>query len=170
MFQLSGWVLLALLLWSAIQMEGLIPLDQMRDMPGWLVFMIFCFAMVLCGFTWLPAEASALAIGAWYGAAAGFWVIWLTAMIAAVLAYGFAHQLPRPDRWQKHQTRLNDLAQSRGIIPALLMVRLIPLVPFFAINLGAGYMAVPFRTYFWTTAIGIVPASILMAVIGAGMA
>ena len=87
-------------------------------------------------------------------------------MLAALVAYGLAHHLPQPRRNHRYWTKLEELSRSRGMVSMLILVRLVPLVPFFAINLGAGLIGVPFRTYLWTTALGIVPAGIIFAVMG----
>lgn len=48
----------------------------------------------------------------------------------------------------------------------LLTLRLIPGVPFFAVNLAAGFVRVPVLTYVVITVIGIAPGSIIYASIG----
>jgi uncharacterized membrane protein YdjX (TVP38/TMEM64 family) len=51
----------------------------------------------------------------------------------------------------------------------LLFLRLIPVFPFFLINLAAAVLNVPLRTYVIATAIGILPASLTLASVGAGL-
>ena len=48
----------------------------------------------------------------------------------------------------------------------LLMLRFIPLFPFFLINLLAGFTSVKPKTFLWTTALGIIPGSFVYAYLG----
>jgi uncharacterized membrane protein YdjX (TVP38/TMEM64 family) len=51
----------------------------------------------------------------------------------------------------------------------LLFLRLIPIFPFWIVNLAPAFFGIPFRTFFWTTLIGIIPASFAYSQIGAGL-
>jgi uncharacterized membrane protein YdjX (TVP38/TMEM64 family) len=48
----------------------------------------------------------------------------------------------------------------------LLTLRLIPIFPFFLINLFAGVTTIPVLTFLWTTALGIIPGSFVYAYLG----
>ncbi len=52
----------------------------------------------------------------------------------------------------------------------LLVLRLIPIFPFFLINIGAALSPVPLRTFVWTTAVGIIPATYIFAYAGRQLA
>ena len=49
------------------------------------------------------------------------------------------------------------------------MLRLIPLLPFFVVNLVPAFLGVRLRTYVIGTALGIVPGSFVFASVGAGL-
>jgi uncharacterized membrane protein YdjX (TVP38/TMEM64 family) len=51
----------------------------------------------------------------------------------------------------------------------MLALRLTPVIPFFAVNLVPAFLGVSLRTYVWTTALGIIPGSVVFASIGAGL-
>lgn len=51
----------------------------------------------------------------------------------------------------------------------LLFLRLTPVFPFWAVNAVAGLSGIPLRTFVAATAIGIIPASLAFALIGAGL-
>ncbi|MCI4661214.1 MAG: VTT domain-containing protein [Neomegalonema sp.] len=51
----------------------------------------------------------------------------------------------------------------------LLLLRLVPAVPFFIANLAPAFVGVSFRTYLWTTFLGIIPATAVFASVGAGL-
>lgn len=51
----------------------------------------------------------------------------------------------------------------------LLVLRLVPAVPFFVVNLVPAFLGVPLRTFVATTALGIIPGTFVFASIGAGL-
>lgn len=51
----------------------------------------------------------------------------------------------------------------------LLVLRLVPLVPFFVVNLVPAFLGVPLRTYVIATLLGIVPGAFVYASVGAGL-
>ncbi|MFN4143138.1 TVP38/TMEM64 family protein [Aestuariivirga sp.] len=51
----------------------------------------------------------------------------------------------------------------------LLFLRLTPVFPFWAVNAVAGLSRIPFRTFILATAVGILPASLAFALVGAGL-
>jgi uncharacterized membrane protein YdjX (TVP38/TMEM64 family) len=51
----------------------------------------------------------------------------------------------------------------------LLVLRLIPLFPFFVVNLVPAFLGVNLRTYFLATLIGIIPGTVVYAQVGAGL-
>ena len=51
----------------------------------------------------------------------------------------------------------------------MLLMRLVPAIPFFAINLAAALLGVRMRTYVWTTLVGIIPGSGVYTWVGAGI-
>jgi len=54
-------------------------------------------------------------------------------------------------------------------VPVLLLIRLVPAVPFFVANLLPALVGVRFRTFLWTTAVGIIPGGIVFTWIGVGL-
>lgn len=51
----------------------------------------------------------------------------------------------------------------------LLFLRLIPVFPFFLVNIVSAILGVPFLTFLWTTFLGIIPASFVFTQAGAGL-
>lgn len=51
----------------------------------------------------------------------------------------------------------------------LLMLRLIPLFPFWLINLASAFLGVPVGTFFAATFVGIIPGGFVFALVGAGL-
>jgi uncharacterized membrane protein YdjX (TVP38/TMEM64 family) len=57
----------------------------------------------------------------------------------------------------------------RNAFSYLLTLRLLPVFPFWLVNLAAGFVDVPLRTFAVTTFIGIIPGTFIYAGLGAGL-
>lgn len=118
-----------------------------------------------------PAEILALANGMVYGPVWGAVVTWVGAMLGALSSFGLARLFGRPlvrrlipsGLWAK----IDQLSERGDAAGALLLLRLVPIIAFNAINFAAGLANVRLWTYFWTTAIGIVPVTVITAFAGA---
>ena len=51
----------------------------------------------------------------------------------------------------------------------LLVLRLIPIVPFFLVNIVPAFLGVTLRTYAFATVVGIIPGAFVFASVGAGL-
>lgn len=124
--------------------------------------------MVMHSVVPLPAEIIAAANCMVFGPYWGFIVTWVGAMIAAVVAFGVSRYLGRPllrgVLSRRAYLRIDQLA-ARGGVPALILCRLIPLVSFNVINYAAGLMNVSWWTFIWTTAIGIIPGTLVIILV-----
>jgi uncharacterized membrane protein YdjX (TVP38/TMEM64 family) len=99
-----------------------------------------------------------LAAGAVFGALTGTVYVNIGATVGATLAFLVARYLFRDFIQTKFGTRIekiNTELETRGF-NYLLFLRLVPLFPFFLINLGAGLTRIPLRTFFLGTMIGII--------------
>ncbi len=65
------------------------------------------------------------------------------------------------------QSLKNALRQNE--IEVLLLLRLVPAVPFFVANLLPALVGVKLRNFLWTTAVGIIPGGIVFTWIGVGL-
>jgi uncharacterized membrane protein YdjX (TVP38/TMEM64 family) len=108
--------------------------------------------------------AGGLAFGALWGA------VWsLTgADLGALIAFGAGRFLGRSfvdwaigHRFQQVLSRL-----ARNGFYVTLYLRIVPLIPYNAFNLLAGASPIRFRDYFWASAIGMIPGTILFAFLG----
>lgn len=54
-------------------------------------------------------------------------------------------------------------------VSVLLLLRLVPAVPFFVANLLPALVGVKFRNFLWTTAVGIIPGTLVFTWIGVGL-
>lgn len=65
---------------------------------------------------------------------------------------------------KKMEKGFNDNAASY-----MLFLRLVPLFPFWIVNLAPAFFGVRLRTYVWTTFVGIAPASFVFTLAGGGL-
>ncbi len=125
--------------------------------------------MVACALTVLPAEASAIANGMVYGAFWGALLTWGSALLGANIAFGLARKLgPRyvaKIAAPEYLDKVDEWTKSHGAW-VLLLARCVPVIPFFALNYAAGLSAMRWSTYNLVTAIGILPAIIVLTVVG----
>lgn len=125
--------------------------------------------MVAHSFLPFPAEIVACANGMIYGPVWGTAVTWVGAMLGAAAAFGLVRWLGRPflrrrlapGQWQ----RIDRWSRSRGGA-ALLVSRLIPLIAFNLINYAAALTEISWWTFLWATGLGILPLTILLAILG----
>jgi uncharacterized membrane protein YdjX (TVP38/TMEM64 family) len=58
---------------------------------------------------------------------------------------------------------------AENALSYLLVLRLVPLFPFFVVNLVPAFLGVPLRTYFLGTLVGIIPGTFVYVSVGAGL-
>jgi uncharacterized membrane protein YdjX (TVP38/TMEM64 family) len=58
---------------------------------------------------------------------------------------------------------------EEDMVNYLLIMRLVPAIPFFIANLAPSFFGVPLRTYVWTTFLGIIPGTAIYTWIGVGL-
>jgi uncharacterized membrane protein YdjX (TVP38/TMEM64 family) len=121
----------------------------------------------------LPGAAlMSLAAGAVFGAVPGTAYSVVGATIGATVAFLVTRYLLHDLVQQRFGGRLegiNSELERRGL-NYLLFLRLVPLFPFFLINLAAGLTRLPFRTFLIGTGIGIIPGGFVFCNAGASLA
>lgn len=142
-----------------------------KSFGAWAPLAVIVLMVIHC-FIPFPAEVLALCAGAIFGTLTGSALIWTGAMIGAALSFGIARLLGRAavmrflSRSQK--ASLNAWAADQGAL-TLLVSRFIPIIAFSLINYAAGLTRLRWWTFIWTTAVGILPLTILMTYLGAAM-
>jgi len=128
--------------------------------------------MIVHCFIPFPAEILALCAGALFGTMVGTALVWTGAMIGAALSFGLARLLGRAAVVRllssSQAASLDAWAEDQGAL-TLLISRFVPIIAFNLINYAAGLTQVSWRTFLWTTAIGILPLTTLMVYLGAAM-
>lgn len=127
---------------------------------------VVVFVVVYCVQTALSLPGAAiltLAGGFLFGTWWGTIYVNLGATSGAVLAFLFVRYLFRDMVEQRFGGRIEPILQgfTQNAFHYLLTLRLIPLFPFFLVNLACGLTRVSLSTYAGATAIGILPGSLV---------
>ena len=112
-----------------------------------------------------------LAGGFLFGALLGGVLTVVAATIGACLVFLFARAVLGPnalDRLGPQAARLGQ-AIRRNAWSYLLVLRLVPLFPFFLVNLVPAFVGVPAGTFALTTLLGIIPGTAVFSLAGAGL-
>jgi uncharacterized membrane protein YdjX (TVP38/TMEM64 family) len=121
----------------------------------------------------LPGAAIlSLAAGAIFGSLLGTLYANIAATLGATLAFLVTRYLLRDAVLGKFGPRLEGInreLEERGL-NYLLFLRLVPVFPFFLINLAAGLTRLPLRTFFIGTMLGIIPGGFVYVNAGASLA
>ncbi len=161
-------------LWSAALSHAWAALDpsQFEDWletyPHWAPLIAIAFALFV-SLTPLPMETIAIVNGMWFGPVLGSVLTLIGALIAAMLAFFIAKLvgLPLIKRIlpDKAFAAMGRVVEREGV-PTLIMIRMIPLIPFTVINYGAGVTTLRWQTFLWTSAVGMTPPTILFVTLG----
>jgi uncharacterized membrane protein YdjX (TVP38/TMEM64 family) len=116
-----------------------------------------------------PAEVTNVVAGFTYGIPAGLAIClsgwWLSAM--GTYAVGRIAGRPVIDRLAgPARVAAAEGLMERGGWPVLVVVRLLPFVPFSLVGYLAGATRVPLGRFAWTTAVGAIPLIVLAVVLG----
>jgi len=116
----------------------------------------------------LPKNVFAALAGVLFGLVLGVVVVLLAALLGAAAAFTLSRVLGR-DAVERitgsRVARVDALLNQRGI-PAVIAVRLVPVLPCTAINYAAGLTSVRTRDYAIGTAVGIVPGTVSFVALG----
>lgn len=164
LFLLVGVVLLIVVPWPTVtELHA-----QVAAAGGWAPA-VFIAGYVVATLLLLPKNILSAAAGLAFGLPLGSAIVWVGAMLGAIASFWLGRALGRDGVARlagRHLVRLDDLVRRHGVL-AVLVVRLIPVVPFTAINYGSGLTAVGFPAYLLATGLGIVPGTVAYVAVGA---
>lgn len=151
---------------------GVPSLEQVRqgvEAWGWGGGAVFVALYAAVTLTPAPKNVLSVAAGLIFGFGIALALVYLGALLGAAAAFALGRWLGR-DAVERYTgtrvARLDELVRRRGLA-AVIGVRLIPIIPFTAINYGAGLTAVRLRDYAIGTAIGVVPGTVAYVALGA---
>lgn len=141
--------------------------DMVTAGPGAPVVFALLYALVTL--TPLPKNVLTAFAGLLFGLMAGTVIVLSGALLGALAAFALGRVLGREAVERitgRRLARIDDLLSRHGLL-AVLGVRLVPVVPFTAVNYAAGLTAVRNRDYLIGTALGIIPGTIAYVSLGA---
>ncbi len=157
-FDLGQYLSLSYLKASRDSFAQLYAQHRLLIIAGYMVIYITATALSLPGATVLT-----LAGGALFGLLAGTVIISFASTIGATLACLVARFVLRD--WVQNRFGERLAAINRGIEEEgpfyLFTLRLIPVFPFFVINLAMGLTRMPLRTFYWVSQLGMLPGTVV---------
>lgn len=157
--------------WPALALHQAVLQGYARDDP-WLAALAYIGVYAAVVALSVPGGgvltvAGGLMFGPWLGAA----VAVMGASLGAVLLFLFARGLlaqPLRRRMGGFAERLREGIERDGF-NYLLAIRLVPVVPFWLVNLAPALLGMRLLPYTAATVLGIIPATVVFAGIGAGL-
>ena len=133
--------------------------------------LLYASAYAVLTVFFVPGVPLTLAAGALYGVAGGFAISMLGASLGAVGAFLVARRSAGDALERGGGARVSAIAKrlSGNGLFALLVLRLIPVVPFNALNYAAGVSTIGIRDYVLATVLGIAPGALAYTALGAGL-
>lgn len=138
------------------------------DHPGLVAFVYFCAYLVITALSLPGAVLLTLAGGALFGLLWGTLIVSFASSIGATLALLMSRYLLRDWVAQRFGARLAAIDAGVGREGAfyLFTLRLVPVFPFFLINLLFGLSAMKARTFYWVSQLGMLAGT--LAYVNAG--
>lgn len=185
----SGRLLLGLLLvvvaavFVALDLQRFLSLEQLQSRQAAIVayrdahpaLAAGLYGLVYVAVTGLSlpgATVLTLAGGALFGLLWGTVLVSFAATLGAALAFLSARFLFRDAVQRRFGDRLRtiDAGIAREGALYLFGLRLVPLFPFFIINLAMGLTAIPARTFYWVSQLGMLPGTLVYVNAGTQLA
>lgn len=165
-------IIAAIIIVAAFLMQK-IGVSELRELIGEHVLfapMIYVLCFAILPIFLFPVPILAVVAGAVFGLFAGSLYTIIGAMINSVLMFYIARFLgfrAVSDFTQNSKSKiLKTLGEPGGKFSLILILRLMPLVPYNALNYACGVMNVSLREYVVATFVGIVPATFIMVNLG----
>ena len=137
------------------------------------VLVLFIFLYVLVTALSLPvATFLTLLGGALFGFSTGLIIVSFASTIGATLAFLMARFLAQnyvQKYYKKQLSKINKKFKSEGAF-YLFALRLVPVFPFFIINVVMGLMTIKTWTFYWVSQLGMLPGTIVYVYAGTQIA
>ncbi len=148
-------------------------LAQAREQSPWaLTAGFFAVYVLVTGLSVPGATILTLAAGALFGLVQGTIIVSFASTLGALIAMLVARYVLRSSVQSRFSNRLKSVNEgiARDGAAYLFSLRLLPIFPFFVINLLMGLTNLPVRTYCWVSQLGMLPATILYVNAGTQLA
>ena len=171
--RLLKFAIIAAIMLVAVFLMQKIGVSELRELIGeHAIFapMIYVLCFAILPIFLFPVPILAVVAGTAFGLFAGSLYTIIGAMINSVLMFYIARFLgfrAVSDFTQNSKSKiLKTLGEPGGKFSLILILRLMPLVPYNALNYACGVMNVSLREYVVATFVGIVPATFIMVNLG----
>jgi uncharacterized membrane protein YdjX (TVP38/TMEM64 family) len=135
--------------------------DYVENVGPGLARLLYVLVYIVGAVLLLPGLLLSFVGAVLFGVWEGTLYTWIGATIGATCAFLLARLLGRDfvDQLLRGKLRaLDDRLRERGFL-SLLIIRLVPLLPFNGVNFGCGLTSIRLRDYVLATALGIVPGT-----------
>jgi pyruvate/2-oxoglutarate dehydrogenase complex dihydrolipoamide dehydrogenase (E3) component/uncharacterized membrane protein YdjX (TVP38/TMEM64 family) len=180
---LAVFILAAIVLFVAFDLGRFFTLDSLKQARGtltswqsnepWLTAAGYFGLYVTMAALSLPGAAiMTVAGGAIFGLAEGTVLVSFASSLGAVLAFASARFVLRDTVQRRLGGRLTAVNEgmARDGMFYLFTLRLVPVFPFFVINLLMGLTSIRLRTFYWVSQLGTLPATVVFVYAGTQLA
>jgi uncharacterized membrane protein YdjX (TVP38/TMEM64 family) len=153
----------------AVDLPSVAAVRSWVDGAGAATWAAMVAGLALVLLTPVPRSALSVLLGAVAGFGPGLAVALTGGLLGGLAAFGLGRALGRPAVTRlagRRMAQVDRLMVDRGFWP-LLVGRVLPAVPFVVLSYGAGLTAVRLSPYALSTAIGLVPSTVVQVGIGA---
>jgi uncharacterized membrane protein YdjX (TVP38/TMEM64 family) len=178
-----GVILVLIILFKIFGLGQYLTLDYLKEQqaaftalynghPVTVIGVYMLIYIVVTALSLPGAVVMTLAGGAMFGLVTGTIVVSFASTIGATLACLVARYLLRDGVQKKFGDKLvkinKGMEKEGGFY--LFSLRLVPIFPFFIINLVMGLTSIPLRTFFWVSQLGMLPGTIVFVNAGKELA
>lgn len=142
--------------------------EDLRDLGAGGVALVVALAAVH-SVVFYPAEILDAAVGYVYGVGWGVPLMMACWLLNAWISYGIGRHAARPLIYKLAGAARFERAEraiERGGVFLLLVMRLIPIIPFSLFSYAAGAARVPLARFSWTTVLGYLPLTVIFVYLG----
>jgi pyruvate/2-oxoglutarate dehydrogenase complex dihydrolipoamide dehydrogenase (E3) component/uncharacterized membrane protein YdjX (TVP38/TMEM64 family) len=169
--------------WFGLDLGHVLTLENLHQRQQWLIQQrnaspvlfgaLFVAVYVLVTGASLPGAAIlTLAAGALFGLLWGVVLVSFASTIGATIAFVLARYVLRDfvrRRFEKQRSAVDAGIKKDGVF-YLLTLRLVPIFPFFLVNLAMGLTAIRVTTFYWVSQLGMLPGTIVYVNAGTQLA
>jgi uncharacterized membrane protein YdjX (TVP38/TMEM64 family) len=140
-----------------------------RDLGGIEGVILIQALIIIHAVVFFPAEIVNLSAGLVYGFGVAFPLVLAGWVVSGLVAYWIGRVAARPLLFRlvgQHRFEAAERLIERGGAPALLVARLIPVMPYSLVGYVAGACRVPVGRYAWTSAVGSAPLTAAVVLLG----
>lgn len=137
-----------------------------------LAALVFCLIYIVLTAISAPGVVFLTIVGGFlFGAIWGILLVVFSATVGAAMIFLAARAALRDFFYQKSKKWLPKISAKfkDNAASYMLFLRLVPLFPFFVVNIVPAFLEVDFGTYLWTTFVGILPGTFVYIMLGRGI-